>query len=340
MPAQQSPSGKIVSAAVVEFPKASHSSLARKLYAEHPNAWPNLDACRQMVRAYRGRHGAERRREPSPQSTQAVWHTPEQCEARSNNPFRSPPSAAAKWEPRVLASGTALVLGDVHLPYHDERALEAAVNWGAAHNPSVLVLLGDFIDCHRLSKFQPDPDARKFGEEIEAAKAMIRALKAALPGAKVIYKLGNHDERLENYINAKAPELLDVQEFTWQSLLRGLGVTVIDRKRLLTAGKLTLIHGHEYGSGGVSSPVNPARGLFLRAKACALCAHQHQSSSHDETTIEGRQIGTWSLGCLCDLHPQYRPLNKWGHGFALVSFDAGTGWFEVQNRKIIKGRVV
>lgn len=55
-------------------------------------------------------------------------------------------------------------------------------------------------------------------------------------------------------------------------------------------------------------------------------------------SAEIQVTGTWSTGCLCDLHPDYAPLNKWNHGFAFVEVFNG-GKFEVQNLFISDGKV-
>lgn len=332
--------GQVVSEAVREFPTCSHSSLARTLYAQCPTLWTSADACYQMVRAYRGRHGTRERRRPTAVAVQDAWHSPEQCAERRADPFRCPPSSAPPWEPYDLHAQSVLVLGDVHVPYHDAQALEAAVAWGQRREVDCVLLLGDFLDCHRLSRFQADPRARLFPAEVETARELLAALHSAFPRAGVVYKLGNHDERYEAYILARAPELWKVDKISFASLFAESDVELVEWRRRIRAGKhLSLIHGHEFGSRGATSPVNPARGLFLAAHACAICAHLHQPSTHQERTIDGAQLATWSVGCLCDLHPQYRPLNRWGHGFAHVALD-GDGWFEVENHRIIEGRVV
>jgi hypothetical protein len=108
-------------------------------------------------------------------------------------------------------------------------------------------------------------------------------------------------------------------------------------KRPIRLGELNIIHGHEYKF-AISNPVNPARGLFLRCKAYAMCGHFHQSSYHSEKNVEQNKIATWSTGCLCDMHPDYAPYNNWSHGFAFVETFAD-GKFEVQNKIIAHGRV-
>jgi len=103
-------------------------------------------------------------------------------------------------------------------------------------------------------------------------------------------------------------------------------------------GKLPIIHGDELWT-SLTNPVNPARGLFLKAKDLALCAHHHQHSEHTEKDILGRQITCWSMGCLCELSPEYMPINKWGHGFVIVEKEPD-GEFEMSNKRIWKGKVI
>jgi hypothetical protein len=98
------------------------------------------------------------------------------------------------------------------------------------------------------------------------------------------------------------------------------------------------IHGHEY-VGGISAPVNPARGLFLKAKVSTFQGHNHQTSEHTEPTLTGKMVTTWSLGCLSELHPAFMPLNKWNHGVA-VQHNRGENQYHLENRRIYKGELI
>ena len=80
-------------------------------------------------------------------------------------------------------------------------------------------------------------------------------------------------------------------------------------------------------------PVNAARGLFMRTKASSLVNHHHQVSEHVENDVRGKSIATWSLGCLCDLHPMYSRYNRWSHGYAEVTLSL-SGEFVVSNIKV------
>ena len=87
--------------------------------------------------------------------------------------------------------------------------------------------------------------------------------------------------------------------------------------------------------------VNPARGLFLRAKTFSACSHCHTTSEHSTRDINDLMITTWSFGCLCDLSPDWNPIgNDWNWGFALINVEKDNN-FEVENRRILSsGRVV
>src|SRR5262249_32958456 len=150
----------------------------------------------------------------------------------------------------------------------------------------------------------------------------------------------NHEERLLHYLMSRAPALFGLDVLTMDSLLKlsACGVEYVGDRRVVQAGRLNVIHGHEYRP-GITTPVNPARGRFLRAKSAALGGHFHQSSEHHEPTITGKPQGAWSVGCACGLSPPYMPLNRWNLGFALVHVGA-QGDFEVRNLRVIGGQVV
>ncbi len=109
-------------------------------------------------------------------------------------------------------------------------------------------------------------------------------------------------------------------------------------KQIIKYADLNIIHGHEYVF-SISNPVNAARGLFNRAKASTLCFHHHRTSEHTETTITGKTITCWSVGCLCNLRPDYMPLNSWNHGFVEIYGDGNDG-FHVDNKRIVNYRIV
>jgi predicted phosphodiesterase len=296
------------------------------LKRDFPLQFKNTDCATQLVRYHRGVQGKNRFvvKNPIP---------------REPNPLGLPPSFKRVYKPFDLSAKRTLVLSDVHLPYHDIAALTAAIEVGVEAKVDCVLVNGDLLDCHTLSRFERDPEARDFAQELEASFEFWDVLRKTFPAARLVYKLGNHDERYQRFVTAKAPELYGVEALRFDRLLRldTWRVEMVEDKRVIRMGRLNVLHGHEYKTGFVA-PVNTARGLFLRAKACALQGHNHQTSEHSEKTLEDKLIATWSTGCLCDLAPRYMPYNGWNHGAAIVT-QSGDG-FHVRNFRIRDGRVL
>lgn len=250
-----------------------------------------------------------------------------------------PPPAPLTCEPLVIDSaGTWLVLGDVHLPYHDPSTVEAAVAEARRRKAVGVLLNGDILDSHEISTHDRDPSAPRYRAEIECCRQFLAWLRARLPRADILYKEGNHDARLRRYIATRAEALFDLPGVSVPELvgLADIGGHWIADKRTVKLGKLHVLHGHEFRGGG---GVNPARWLFLRAVATSLCGHFHRTSEHHERTLAGKTFGVWSVGCACYLSPGYDPNNKWNHGYGIVDV-ASDGTFHVDNRRLFNGAVL
>lgn len=259
---------------------------------------------------------------------------------RMKKKFLLPESDYKKIEPFKIPklNNRILVLNDIHLPYQDNKALEMAINYGIEQKANAVYLNGDTMDFYQASRYIKDRRLRDLSGELEIGREFLKTLKETF-NCPIYYKIGNHEERWENYLKTKAPELLGIADFELKNLLRfgQYGVQEIKGKQIAYAGKLALLHGHEFGH-SVFSPVNPARGLYLRAKDSSAIGHHHQTSEHTEKSLNGDIVKTWSMGCLCGLSPEYYPYNKWNHGFAFVTvFDKGD--YEIDNLSIINGKI-
>lgn len=251
-----------------------------------------------------------------------------------------PPSLERTIEPLALDSeGWWLVLSDVHIPFHHKQTVELAVKTARKYRVAGVLLNGDILDFHAISRFDRTPDDVRYQAEITAGRQFFDYLRKQLPRTRIVYRAGNHEERLILFLVRKAPELFGLDVLTTQSLLQldRHEVEYMEERRVIKLGRLNVIHGHEYP--GVSNPVNPARGLFLRAKSVAMCGHYHQTSEHHEPTIAGKPQGAWSVGCACQLNPPWQPFAKWNTGFAMVHVYGG-GEFSVRNLRVLDGVVV
>jgi predicted phosphodiesterase len=299
--------------------------LARIVYLENKETFNSLETVRAALRRLEGKGGGY----------QVISKdVPE----RSKNPYKLPESEETVYEPFTIDAKRVLVLSDIHVPYHSVGALTAAFDYAKKEKPDAVLLNGDTIDFFQLSRFVKDPKGRSFAHELLAFKQLFEAVSMSF-GCKVYFKLGNHEERYDHYLWTKAGELDGVDEFKLENIIqaRAEGIDVIGGKRVIKLGDLNVLHGHEFG-GSIFSPVNIARGLFLRGKVSAMQGHNHQTSEHTESNMNGEITTTFSLGCLCELHPAYLPINKWNHGFALVDIDGKE--FHVRNYRIHKGKVL
>jgi len=307
-------------------------TLSRIMYNENKEIFTNIEHARQSLRYIEGKTGSINRKKIKNDSEFMM------TQERPKNPYKLPESDESKYEPYILKASKLAVLSDIHVPYHSIEALTAAFYKISEEKPDAILLNGDTVDFYGLSRFMKDPRKRSLAHELKALNELLDVL--AQFGAKIIYKLGNHDERYEHYLMQKAPELLGIPEFELQYLLKAKerGMDVIGEKRIIKANKLNIIHGHEYPS--VFSPVNIARGLYMKGKVSAMQGHNHAVSEHTESDMNGEIVTTWSVGCLCELNPAYMPLNKWSHGFAIVDMDINGKDFNVRNYRIYKGKIL
>jgi len=300
--------------------------LARIIYAENKLLFKDIETVRSALRRLEGKAGSN--------SGKAKIIIDE----RPKNPYNLPASDETSFENFILNHKRVLVLSDIHIPYHSIDAVTAALDFGKKEKPDAILLNGDTIDFFGLSRFCKEPGKRDFAEELKAFADFFIILQKTFNCA-IYFKLGNHEDRYNTFLWSKAHELAGVDEFNLENIIkaRAEGITVIGDKRIIKAGDLNIIHGHEFG-GSVFSPVNIARGLFLKAKVSAMQGHNHQTSEHTESNMNNKITTTWSLGCLCELHPAYLPINKWNHGFAVVDIDGED--FNVRNKRIFNGKIL
>lgn len=330
-----SPAQQVAESLLASFPNGATQTLAKRAYRENGALWPTLNACKLMFRRLRGQHGTRNRNRTT---TREHFRPASECMG-----FEKLPEGIVHLEDwkaeQVDTPGTWLVMSDLHIPYHDAQAIRVIWREAKRRGISGILLNGDLMDCFAVSRWEKDPRKRNFKSEIATGQKFFEAQDEAFPGVRKLWKFGNHCERYDIYMQLKAPELLGIPEFDFAEITDAnkYGVATVRDKRPVKLGKLWTLHGHEYKF-NISNPVNPARGIYLRSKVSTLVGHLHQSSSHTEPGLDGHVVTCWSTGCLCDMHPDYSPINKWNLGFAIVTV-ASDGAFEVENYRIIDGKI-
>ena len=309
-------------------------TLAKLIYKEHPALFTNIEAVRSMIRYRRGNKG---------ESLRQVGKSKHEHTYRPNGEagFAIPvPKSIAKPPKDIkLPNGKYAILSDIHVPYHDDNALNACLDYIDKQDIDHIVLNGDVADFFSISRWEKNPEERNLSRELMLVRQFLSHLRERYPQTRIFYKIGNHEERWEKYMWSKAPEICGLTEFQMYDLLEfnKYGIEEVSGRQRMKAGKnLTIIHGHEiFGS---AAPVNFARTLQTNLGVCAIAGHRHQTSQHCFKTADDKYIHCWSLGCLCDMRPEYATFNKWNHGFAMMELKGND--FIIDNKRIIKGNVV
>lgn len=309
----------IVLKAIERFPKLPNRTLARYILMENGEYFDgDLEKIRTSVRWFSGSNGARSR--------------------RHKREIVIPTTLRNKRTLYCLSPGKWLFLFDVHIPYHEPKAVEAAIQFGKDQKVTGVFFPGDLQDCAAVSFWQSN-HKRNFDKELEMFIDFLDFIEQEFPTQEKVWLPGNHEYRLDRYYQSKAPELIGMPLIAFDTVLalEHRKITRLEYKQIVMAGKLPVIHGDEFR---VSQAVNPARGLLLKAQSWAMCGHYHKTSEQPGKNLMGTLLTCWSVGCLCDLSPDYNPYgNNWNHGFAIVEIDE-KGNFEVHNKRILpSGRV-
>ncbi len=322
---------------VSQFSNTPKASLAELLLKDNSSLYKDKEEARSYIRKATGSYGKKNRERLLPIAKQekypnGIVYNPYQLEEQDHN-------SNAPYNISVSKETVMGILSDIHLPYQHNEALTLALDKCKQEKITHLYLNGDIIDAFEISVHEKDPNKRQFKYELDVARQFLKTLVDNFPNTKIYYKEGNHEARYVKFLRRKAPELLGFEVLKMQNLLglKDLGIEYIKDSKITHAGKLTIIHGHEFGK-HVFNPVNPARGFFLRSKTNVIGGHCHQNSSHSENTLKGESLVAYSTGHLADPHPEYMPINNWSHGFAIVRFKE-RGNFMVNNYKIINGEL-
>jgi predicted phosphodiesterase len=320
--------GKLTLEILGKHPTFPTRTLARMLFATHEDIFSSIEHARGSIRDYRGIRGKKGRK------------------MRRNKDFfiskiMPPESSAREWPPYIVDEylSNALLIGDLHIPYHIREPIKIAFKAAINRNVDTVIINGDAVDFYQLSSFAKNPSNKHTRDEIESLNQFFDYIEDMLPDATIIYKFANHEMRFDTHLWKNSPELFEIDNMNLAAMIsaKDRGIITVNEKRTIRWGRLNILHGDEWG-GGASCPVNPARTLFLKSKSLAVCGHHHRSSSHSDSVLHDTPISTWSIGCLCDLHPEYRPVNEWNHGFAFLRKDKKQN-FELENYKIINGNV-
>ena len=319
---------EIAKSYILKNPTSTPTALAKMLFKDYSYEFKDIEDARGCVRRLMGKSGENHRQVTHKDFTALINEMRKELpkgETEHIQPYHLPKSCT-----RIL------VLSDIHLPYQDDDALFASLQFGLEKDVNCIYLNGDTMDMYQLSRHEKNPANRSFSYELDICRSFLKGIRNMFPNAHIVYKIGNHDERYEKFIRMN-PQLIGVQEFELGNLLGfpELRIQEVKSKQWSYAGLMPLLHGHELPA--KSGGENPAKMAKLKLNKQAIIGHFHRENKSTGKQFDGKYYAAYSTGCLCDLNPAYMPINDWNHSFIYLEVDPKNGNYYVQQKTIVDG---
>jgi len=233
----------------------------------------------------------------------------------------------------------ALIVPDTHRKWHHVKAYNLMLEVASYVKPDEIVLLGDYADFYFASGHGPKHP--KFlnttVEEIESVNEGLDQFDKLFKDARKVYIEGNHEWRLERYIQNKAPELfgyVDCQTlFNIQKRPGWRWVSYGPNQRTQVLGSKLYARHEPFGSS--------AKATASRALCSLVYGHIHRIESSFIVGLDGAEHVAFSVGWLGDkrkdeIFGYVKGHQQWQLGFGLVWVDQSTGMFYPQSVHIIE----
>lgn len=242
---------------------------------------------------------------------------------------------------------TALLYGDTHYPYQDDRALAIVGRIAEVLRPSVIVHMGDLLDCYALSRFDKDPNViGSLQEEIDHARAHLAAMRLRSPKSRFVLLEGNHEHRLTKVLwglqgESRTLAKLNIvrESLTWPVLLGldGMGIEFVPYTEQPASGilpRFTLKHG---------TVVRKESGYTARAEMehhgeSGASGHTHRVGIYQKTS--DRQRVWLETGCTCSLAPSYTPRPNWQQACVILTMRGNGSVLNVEPVMIHEGKAL
>lgn len=240
-----------------------------------------------------------------------------------------------------------LVLPDIHVRAEKNKVVgvdllswKAVMQYASKYTWDEVIQLGDFLDFNCISSHNKNQLRLTKDQSIQAdyaaANLLLDEIQTACPGAKLTILEGNHDYRIERYID-EHPEAEGLLEVEVGLRLRERGINWVrswSKGEIYTKGKASFTH-------GLYTPEHHSKKHVSNYGTNIFYGHLHDFQQYSKVLIgDNSTLVGQSLGCLCDYRQYYmkgRP-NRWQQGFAVFHFHPGDGYFNYYPVMIFKNR--
>lgn len=229
-----------------------------------------------------------------------------------------------------------LVIADLHIPLHDPQAIEIALSEGEKFKPDLIIILGDLIDFDEISHWNSSPPSGfDTKSELKLVKNFLVDLRHRFKKLPILFKYGNHEERLEKFIIKNAKEIY----FLFDNLLSN--ALELDKLKIepvefpFHINNFWFLHGHEYRS---RASRYIAAALYNRVRRPGLAGHFHRTDIYSTSSIDGEIDRFYVTACLQG-KVTYSKVPAFEKGFATVEFKTPE-ITEVKLFRIVDGVVI
>lgn len=176
------------------------------------------------------------------------------------------------------------VIPDTHFPFHNKAALKEVLRLIKKERPTHVVQIGDLLDQYSFSRYAKSRDVATPGEEmkqgIAAANDMWKAIRRAVPRAKCLQLLGNHDIRFQKRLMEQLPEAESLFDLGRLYKFDGVMSVKSDREFLIMDGVV-------YCHGWLSKSLDHAR-FFNRP---VVHGHRHRPAVETSGKLWSMDVG-------------------------------------------------
>jgi hypothetical protein len=252
-------------------------------------------------------------------------------------------------------------------PFHDAAAMGVFIQAATQLQPDKIQILGDFLDLASQGRFaQEAAFANTTQEALNAGHKFLATLRAVCPDAEMVIIEGNHDKRMQNFIEANAlaafglkranmPESWPTMSLPFLLRLDELNISYVDAYPAATDwdnDTTRNIHGTKANSKGSTTAQYVHQVPHLNTWAGHT--HRVEITYHNVIGPRGEAIESYSAnpGCLCRVDGAVPSVNgaigadgaaariveNWQQGFGLAYYNETESWPAVY--RIINGRAL
>jgi predicted MPP superfamily phosphohydrolase len=230
---------------------------------------------------------------------------------------------------------------DLHLPFHYDCKIKAALQWAKKERLKHIVLGGDIFDFIGVSSFSRNDRQSLYAEIKKGIPAFNKYISQF---DEVVYIMGNHERRLRRYICKYAQELMEFLPDTVACVkyvleLCGLqhnNLTFVDcltnknKFNPVKFGKLNIFHGDEFRIAGI---LNPCRKVFNIIHDHALFGHIHTPESILRMSADGSTFAVVCAGTAQD--ESFMSFTQWAFTVGYVESAGCGGRFRIIEKKVV-----